>query len=96
MQQIPPERDEVHAIVSGRVQGVGYRATVRHHASQFGIAGTVRNLPDGTVEVHAQGTPEQLEGFLQALEKDAGFGNVETVEITKRQYHTPFNGFRII
>lgn len=51
----------------GRVQGVGFRFTVREIASQFPVTGYVQNLPDGTVELVAQGTGNELEAFLQAI-----------------------------
>ncbi len=54
-------------LVSGRVQGVGFRFFVVRAAESIGLCGTVRNLEDGSVEVVAQGTPDQLvrlESFL--------------------------------
>ncbi|MFN3394138.1 MAG: acylphosphatase, partial [Candidatus Thermochlorobacter sp.] len=45
----------IYAIASGRVQGVGYRWFIQHHAEQFGLSGYVRNLPDGRVEMELQG-----------------------------------------
>ncbi len=52
---------------SGRVQGVGFRYTAQHVAQEYDVAGFVRNLPDGRVEVKVEGSPEQVEGFLSAL-----------------------------
>jgi acylphosphatase len=51
----------------GRVQGVGFRATVRHIAQQFDVTGYVRNLPDGQVEVVAAGEEAEIERFLAAI-----------------------------
>ena len=48
-------------VISGRVQGVFYRAETKKKADEFGIAGWVQNNSDGTVEVHAEGTEIQLE-----------------------------------
>jgi acylphosphatase len=56
-----------HAYYSGRVQGVGFRFTAQHVAEGFAVAGYVRNLPDGTVEVLAEGSVEQVNGFLSTL-----------------------------
>jgi acylphosphatase len=53
---------------SGQVQGVGFRYTTRQLAQGFAVAGFVRNLPDGRVEVLAEGAVDQVESFLKALE----------------------------
>ena len=46
--------------ITGRVQGVGFRWWARSLATRLGVSGTVRNLPDGSVAVHARGTGEQI------------------------------------
>jgi acylphosphatase len=70
---------ELYAIASGRVQGVGFRAAVRHHASQLGLKGTVCNLPDGSVEIIAQGAEDQLQKFLKVLKEDGSPGHLESI-----------------
>ncbi len=52
---------------SGRVQGVGFRVTVRQIACGYDVTGSVRNLPDGRVELIAEGTREELEAFLKGV-----------------------------
>ena len=52
---------------SGEVQGVGFRFTTRHLAREFEVTGTVRNLSDGRVELVAEGAPEELDRFVQAI-----------------------------
>ena len=59
------ERVVVH--YSGRVQGVGFRATVRHIACGYEVTGTVRNLPDGRVELIAEGEKAELKAFLEGI-----------------------------
>jgi len=54
-------------LYSGRVQGVGFRYTVQHLAERFPIAGYVRNLPSGEVELVAEGPAEPVDGFLAAV-----------------------------
>jgi acylphosphatase len=54
----------VHVIVSGAVQGVGYRYTLRLVADDAGVTGWVRNRRDGTVEAEIQGTAEQVDAVL--------------------------------
>jgi len=56
-------------LFSGDVQGVGFRYTTRSVAGGYDVTGYVRNLPDGRVEVVAEGSPEQVGSFLQAVEK---------------------------
>ena len=56
-----------HVFYSGRVQGVGFRYTAQHTAKEFSVAGFVRNMPDGSVEVIVEGPPEQVDAFLSAL-----------------------------
>lgn len=64
------ERRRVH--YSGRVQGVGFRYTAARLAPGFGVSGSVRNLPDGRVELEAQAEPDRLRGFLAAIRSEFG------------------------
>jgi acylphosphatase len=63
--QSPSIRKRV--VYSGRVQGVGFRYSVQRLAENLPVAGFVRNLPDGTVEVVAEGLSEDVERFLSAI-----------------------------
>ena len=56
-----------HVFYEGRVQGVGFRYSVRQIATGFDITGWIRNLPDGRVELLAAGDSEELTAFLQAI-----------------------------
>jgi len=78
---------------SGRVQGVGFRYSAQHVAEGYAVAGFVRNLPDGAVELMAEGSPEQVDAFLAALAGSmAGY-----IEQTRVEAQAPrnFRGFRI-
>jgi acylphosphatase len=55
-----------HVIVRGRVQGVGFRAFVEHHAMQRNLEGWVRNRRDGSVEAVFAGAPESVRGMIEA------------------------------
>ena len=70
---------ELHAIVSGQVQGVGFRAKVYAHATRIGLTGSVCNLANGSVEIYAQGTKEQLTQLLTLMQQDAGRGSVGSI-----------------
>jgi acylphosphatase len=59
-------------IVEGCVQGVGYREYIVNKAVSIGIAGTVRNLPDGNVEIIAEGTEDKVSSFIRTLESETG------------------------
>lgn len=58
---------QLHVIFHGRVQGVGFRATVHKIAQKYPVTGWVRNLPDGTVELTAEGDQTVLENFLKSI-----------------------------
>jgi len=64
-------RRQMHIFYSGHVQGVGFRYTVKQVAAGFEVAGTVRNLPDGRVELVAEGSVDELKAFRQAI-RDEG------------------------
>lgn len=63
---------ELQAIVKGKVQGVGFRATVKSFAEEFKLVGFVRNLSDGNVEICAQGEKSKLEALLDKLSQEFG------------------------
>lgn len=59
--------ERVTVLYSGRVQGVGFRATVRQIACGYDVTGRVSNLPDGRVELIAEGARAELKGFLEGI-----------------------------
>ena len=59
--------ERVTVLYSGRVQGVGFRASVRHLACGYDVTGSVRNLADGRVELIAEGPRAELQDFLQSI-----------------------------
>jgi acylphosphatase len=68
------------AIVHGHVQGVGYRMFAIESARNLEVAGWVRNRSDGTVEVSAEGTRQELEAFLETLRSGAHLGYVSRID----------------
>jgi len=71
----------ITAIVSGRVHGVGFRAFTRSQAVDLGLAGHVENLPDGRVEVVAEGHVEDLELLLVRLRTGPTHAEVRGIEV---------------
>jgi acylphosphatase len=67
-------------LVSGAVQGVGFRYFTQHAAAKLHLSGYVRNLHDGRVEVFASGTPEQLAHLRAQLERGPRFASVREVQ----------------
>jgi len=73
-----------HVLVSGRVQGVGFRWYARKWAEELGLAGWVRNLPDGRVEVWLEGKEKSVEAMLVWLERGPPAAHVKNVEVIER------------
>jgi acylphosphatase len=82
-------------VIRGRVQGVGFRWFVEREAHILGIAGWVRNNHDGSVEVLAQGTREQLSGLHSRLRQGPRAARVEAVEESQAQPKETLSSFRI-
>lgn len=82
-------------MVSGRVQGVGYRAFVVRQAALLGVTGTVANLPDGRVEVVAEGGTSRLTELLKALRKGPWGADVTDVEAHWGQATGCYSSFRV-
>lgn len=85
----------LHAVVHGWVQGVFFRAFVRGRACGLGLAGWVRNLPEGTVEVYAEGPRASLERLLEHLGVGPRGARVERVETEWGQARGELSRFKI-
>jgi acylphosphatase len=81
---------------AGTVQGVGFRYTVKSLAGGFEVTGTVRNLPDGRVELIAEGTREELSAFQQVIRESELGHFIRKEEVA---WHAPLDdlrGFEIV
>jgi acylphosphatase len=83
-------------IVRGRVQGVGFRYFAVRAARQAGVVGTVGNLPDGTVEAFAEGTPDAIADFRRELERGPSYAHVTGVDEIKMTPTGRYTGFDVV
>jgi acylphosphatase len=74
-------RVRVRALVRGRVQQVGFRAYVLHHAGALGLGGSVANRPDGTVECVAEGSRTAVDTLVDRLRRGPLHARVEALEL---------------
>ena len=81
-----------HIIFQGRVQGVGFRYTSLRIAAGYELTGFIRNLPDGTVEMLAQGMEKEIDNCLRDIQEYFGghIGDCATKEIPFNPRHTDF------
>ena len=90
-----PQQQQLHAIVQGRVQGVGFRDFTQRRAAELGVTGWVRNQPDGTVEAVAEGDKATLERFLALLWRGPNAARVVRVEYDYHAATGRFSGFSV-
>lgn len=81
--------------VSGRVQGVGFRAFVRSTGQQFGLTGWVRNEIDGTVSGYAEGDQGLMNDFIKTIQIGNRWSSVKAVNHTTQSYSGEFESFEI-
>lgn len=84
-----------HAMITGFVQGVGYRYFAFENANRLGLTGWVRNLPTGSVEVAVEGERANLEVFLERLRRGPAGGRVERVRVDWTSANGEFGTFTI-
>jgi len=85
----------LHAIIHGRVQGVFFRDFIDTRANRLGITGYVRNLPDGSVEVQAEGERERIEELIDCLRAGSPAAGVEKVVTAWSEYTGDYSSFNI-
>ena len=89
------DKTSLHATVRGRVHGVFFRAFVETFARECNLTGYVRNLPDGTLEVKAEGERKYLEKLVERLKAGPPAAIVDGVAVTWGKYTGEFTGFSV-
>ncbi len=84
------EASRVHTVITGRVQGVGFRYFVIRNAKQLGLVGWVRNRTDGAVEIVAEGDKQDLQGLVSKLKIGPPTAWIENISI---QWQPPLGHF---
>lgn len=87
---------EIHCIVHGNVQLVLFRDFIQRSARKIGVIGYVRNLENGTVEVVAQGSDDQLTKLIERLKQGSFLSRVEQVDVSWRNPTARFDAFNIV
>jgi len=88
-------KTKVYLLLSGQVQGVFFRASTRVKAKNLRISGWVKNLPDGKVEIVAEGEKEKLEELISWARKGPITAKVENIEIEWQEYLGEFDSFEV-
>ena len=86
---------QAHLIISGKVQGVFYRASCQDMAVKYGLNGWVKNLPSGEVEILVQGDKEQIEKLIEWCKKGPPNADVTDVKIKWQEINEKINGFSV-
>jgi acylphosphatase len=81
--------------VFGRVQGVFFRSTTRKKAQKWGLKGYVKNMPDGSVHIEAEGSEDKLEKLLKFAHNGPSFARVDRVESKYEEATNEFKRFRV-
>lgn len=82
-------------IISGRVQGVFFRAETQRAAERIGVSGWVRNLPDGKVEALYEGAQKQVDAAIEWSHQGSPASSVSNVQVTWEDYTGEYDRFRI-
>ena len=84
-----------YVLVSGKVQGVFFRSSIRKKAQELGLTGWVKNLDDGRVEAVLEGDEGKVEKMVQWCRKGPAYAVVEDVQVISEKYTGEFGGFEV-
>ncbi|HHI97894.1 MAG TPA: acylphosphatase [Thermodesulfatator atlanticus] len=88
-------KKRVHVYISGKVQGVWFRAYTKEEADRLGVKGWVRNLPDGRVEAVFEGDEKAVDAMVAWCYEGSPMARVENVEVIEEPYKGEFTDFQI-
>ncbi len=89
------QKMQLYVLISGKVQGVGFRNFTQLNASQLGVTGYAKNLANGKVEVLAEGDKAQLDALVALLRKGPRYARVDSLEIDERTFTGEYKSFGI-
>jgi acylphosphatase len=89
------QKKRVHVWITGRVQGVFFRAYTRDAARSFNVGGWVRNLPDGRVEAVFEGDASAVEAMVEWCRTGSPLSRVDDVKVVEEPFEGKFSGFEI-
>ncbi len=88
-------RSRVHVVISGKVQGVFFRANVRDLALKLNVNGWIKNLPNGRVEAMFEGKNDDVEKMINFCKTGPLGAKVDDIEVKREDYRGEFSGFTI-
>jgi acylphosphatase len=86
---------ETHIYITGTVQGVGFRSVIKRHAAFHDIKGFVHNLPDGSVEICAQGSADQINHFIHTIQSKPGSALILSIETKYKPHVQEHSSFEV-
>lgn len=86
----------IHIFVSGKVQGVFFRSSMRKEAQQLDVRGWVKNLPDGRVEAVLEGAREEVNELIKWCSKGPDYARVIGTQVEEEDYSGEFRNFSIL
>lgn len=87
---------EIHCVVKGKVQRVGYRDFVERYAQEHSLYGWIRNNDDGSVELVIQGTPDELKDCIEILNQGSLLARVDSFSVDWQTPEKQFDEFRVL
>jgi acylphosphatase len=88
-------KTRAHVFISGRVQGVFFRASTKAEAIRLGLTGGVKNMPDGRVEAVFEGEESMVDEMVSWCRRGSPYSRVEDIEVRREEYIGEFSDFGV-